>query len=253
MKSKKAKIASVLFISVIMILIAASLIYFNFNTVGYRLSVKFHGFEQAADNVWFDKDYTGDKQEALDIIDEAHSRVSDYFGVTKSSPVIIITDNQKKIIRLGGDHDTMIVMLGGVKCYTSISSKWLTTDIIAHELTHAETHERTDSGKFLSRSELPVWFDEGLALQNDYRERYDYLSHIDEFPEEMISSTDLNKLAKSEYFYASDDTQRYYNYLDSKEEVKKILSDYDSQSICELLEKIKNGDRPDEIFSPSNP
>lgn len=48
---------------------------------------------------------------------------------------------------------------------------------MAHELTHAETHYRIinfwDCFNIVNQAgKVPRWFDEGVATQNDYREKY---------------------------------------------------------------------------------
>ena len=83
--------------------------------------------------------------------------------------MIIICDEEKLLAKLGGDHDTQTVLFPVKKSYISISTEYLNVDVLAHELTHAELKERL-SDKALRK--IPTWFDEGIALQNDYREQY---------------------------------------------------------------------------------
>lgn len=248
MHKKKIRIVPIILICIAVFLIVSVLVLATFDHTGYRMTVKFHGFTEVSDNVYIDKNYSQDTSQALDILEKAKDRVRNYFGEIKSRPVIIITDDQKKIDRLGGDHDTMLVAAGQFRAYTALSTKWLTVDVAAHEMTHAEEHTRADSGKLGTKSSLPVWFDEGLAMQNDYREKYDYQAHINDFPEDMISSVDFSKLSDADFFYLTDDTHRYFNYLVSKQKVTEILSEKTDHTINEMLDMIKSGQSFDSVF-----
>ena len=54
----------------------------------------------------------------------------------------------------------MTLLINGVHSYTSLSSEFLTADVLAHEMTHAETHQRIYQNS-TDTSSIPIWFDEG--------------------------------------------------------------------------------------------
>jgi len=58
-----------------------------------------------------------------------------------------------------------------VNSYIVVSPEYLNVDILAHELTHAEVHARVFTGRLWDWLSIPTWFDEGIALQNDYLEK----------------------------------------------------------------------------------
>lgn len=170
---KKGKRIALCAAGLLVLLTAALAVYlFWFTPTGYRMSVPIHGFSKVGERTYVDRGWTGDTQQLLSQIAEAQERVRGFFGEVRSAPVLIVCDDPAKIGRLGGDHDTMTVVLGGVRSYTAVSSEFLNVDVLAHEMTHAETHWRLYAGGRSSEARVPVWFDEGLAVQNDYREPY---------------------------------------------------------------------------------
>lgn len=168
---KKGKRIALCAAGLLVLLTAVLAVYlFWFTPTGYRMSVPIHGFSKVGERTYVDRGWTGDTQQLLSQIAEAQERVRGFFGEVRSAPVLIVCDDPAKIGRLGGDHDTMTVVLGGVRSYTAVSSEFLNVDVLAHEMTHAETHWRLYAGGRSSEARVPVWFDEGLAVQNDYRE-----------------------------------------------------------------------------------
>ena len=171
MKKKGKKTHAVLIAALASSMLSA-VAFAQFTPFGYRMTVPLRAFTQAAPDVYIHKDFTGDSVEAIQIVDEAKKRVAEYFGEAKSAPKIILCDDAGTLSKLGGDHDTATVAIFHVYSYIALSSEYLNVDVAAHELTHAETHQRIFAGKVGSPPLVPVWFDEGLALQNDYRAIY---------------------------------------------------------------------------------
>lgn len=94
---------------------AAVMIYFFwFTPSGYRISVSIHGFSKLTDHVYVENGWNGKPEELLATLEEARQRVTELFGGMESAPTLIICDNEHKIKRLGGDHDTMTLLINGV-------------------------------------------------------------------------------------------------------------------------------------------
>ena len=174
MKSAKRQIKkrAIIFLVVIGLLLAASVGFFQFTALGYRMSVPYRGFTELLPRVYVQNSYSGDQAQILDVVTKAQDRVAAFWGDTKSRPLLIISDDPQTIARLGGDHDTSTAVLWRASSYISIAKAYLNVDIVAHELTHAELHARLYEGKLRPETLVPIWFDEGLALQNDFRPQY---------------------------------------------------------------------------------
>jgi hypothetical protein len=175
------------------------------------------------------------------------TRVSDFWGNTESSPIIIICDNDKTLKKLGGDHDTTSVVIFKAYSYISISSQYLSVDVVAHEMTHAELHTRIYDGK-LPQKLVPTWFDEGVASQNDYRTKYN-----DEAwsaaTNNGLDIIDLNEIDTAPEFYSGTASDRVYRYIVSRHEVKEWIGRNGIDGLIELLSKVNSGDNFDQLYS----
>lgn len=226
---------------VALVVITAVLVYFvQFTALGYRVTVPLRGFSAVASNVYVHRGFTGDIDQALRTVDDARSRVAAYFGEIRSDPIVIMCDDSATIAKLGGDHDTTTAVLFGAHSYISVSSEFLNVDVIAHELTHAETHARLYKGKLWNGQLVPVWFDEGVALQNDHRERYDEDAWKEATGngENVVALSDIDTVAE---FYAGESEQRRYRYIVSKHELSGWIALHGVDALLELLDEVNRG------------
>lgn len=247
MMTKKGKVKLCTIIAIIIVLMVATVVFLQYTSLGYRISIPYRNFSEAQANIYIENSYSGDKEEAIKIVNEAKSRVSDFWGNVESSPMIIITDNQNTIAKLGGDHDTSTIALFRVHSYIAVSDEYLNADVIAHELTHAELHTRIYKGKFLPHNLVPTWFDEGVALQNDYRDRYsdDAWTEITNGGSDILP---LDGMDTAEEFYAGDKDDRMFRYVISRHEVKSWLEKNGVDKLIELLDDVNDGGSFNELY-----
>lgn len=243
MKAKKKEAILSVIISLILLIVAAVVWFFEFNPTGYRMSVSHRAsFEKISDNVYVNKYYSGSRDEITHLIDEAKSRVKDFYGSLTCSDrtAIIICDDEKLLAKLGGDHDThhLSTLFPVKRSYVSVSTEYLTIDILAHELSHAELYERL-SGKAFRR--VPTWFNEGIALQNDCREQYG--------PEAWAEQTDNGKkivahedMDTSAEFYSGTKEDRRFRYLNAKHDVAQWLEKHGLQGFMALIDRLNGGE-----------
>lgn len=170
MIAKKKKV--LLIIAILLILATVVVAMFQFTQFGYLLTVPYRSaFTEIASHVYINSNYAGDRQELLEMIEQAKDRVRTFFGdvLFQDETTFIICDDEKLTRKLGEDHATVIFSFPTEVHYICISDEYLELDILAHEITHAELHTRLSAE---AQKRIPTWFDEGIALQNDYRERY---------------------------------------------------------------------------------
>ncbi|MBQ6021027.1 MAG: hypothetical protein IJL26_12715 [Clostridia bacterium] len=203
-------------------------------------------FERLSDGVYINKNNAGDREAIAALIDEAKARDAAFFGELRSldDTVIIICDDEKLIATLGGDHDTQTMPFPAKKSYISVSDEYLNIDVLAHELTHAELHGRLAVKPLLR---LPTWFDEGIAVQNDYREQYG--------PEAWEEQTDggNNTVAPEDMdtpaeFYAGTAEDRRFRYLNAKHIVAEWMEAHGRQGLLELIDKLNDGADFDDAY-----
>ncbi len=250
MKKHKIKKRYFIPVLVITILFIVAVLYFQFTPMGYRMTVRYRNFTEIQNNIYVENNYIGDTDKIISLIKVARSRNSEFWGSTESEPIIIISDNAKTLEKLGGDHDTLTAVFFKVKSYISISSEYLNVDILAHEMTHAELHARLYKGK-LPQTLVPTWFDEGVAIQNDYREQYN-----DEAWHEKTDNgsylIELNNMDTPEEFYGGSSDDRRFRYLISRYELKTWIKKNGMDSLIQLIREINAGEDFYELYYKTN-
>ncbi|WP_455618472.1 hypothetical protein [Eisenbergiella sp.] len=231
---------------------AAVMIYFFwFTPSGYRISVSIHGFSKLSDHVYAENGWIGEPEELLATLEEAKQRVTELFGGMESAPTLIICDNERKIKRLGGDHDTMTLLINGVQSYTSLSSEFLTADVLAHEMTHAETHRRIYQNSADTAS-IPVWFDEGLAVQNDYREPYSNETWL-KLTDDGQNIPPLSEYGSGETFFSGSTEDRRARYCLAGHEVSLWLERNGRSGLLSLLKGVNQGESFNALYFAGSP
>ena len=233
MKKKICLIISILLILVVDVVI-------QFTQFGYLMTVPYRSaFTEIADHVYINQNYSGNRQELLGMIEQSEERVKAFFGdlYYMDDTIFIICDDNGLIRKLGEDHGTVCVDFPSEKRYICISDEYLELDILAHEITHAELRARLS---VKAQKRIPTWFDEGIALQNDYRERYS--------EELWIAQTDngkntvaLEEMDTPSEFYAGEAEDRRFRYLNAKHELSGWMAEHGQQGLLKLLEQINDG------------
>lgn len=246
MKTRKIKKRCLISLLVFIMIFTAAIFCFQFTSLGYRMTVPYRNFTEIQNNVYLENGYCGDIDEVKSMVDEARNRVLEFWGNLESTPTVIISDNAETLAKLGGDHDTATAVIFKVYSYISVSDEYLNVDILAHEMTHAELHARIYKGK-LPQTLIPTWFDEGVALQNDYREQYS---------EEMwYKKTEngtyiiaLDEMDTPVEFYAGSVDDRRFRYMISRHEVKEWIEKNGVDSLMRLIEKVNAGEDFYELY-----
>ena len=236
----KKKIILFIILSILLLSVIAAC-FFQFNPYGYRMTVPYrYSFEEIADNIYINTDNAENKEEIIELIDSAKERDRVFFGELQcvNDTIIIICDNDRLLSKLGGDHDTFTSAFPFKKNYISISDEYLDIEIMAHELTHAEFHSRLSLSAL---KEIPSWFDEGLALQNDYREQYGLEAWIEQ-TDNGKNTVALEDMDEPSEFYAGTADDRRFRYLNAKHEVSEWMEIHKRHGLLELFDKLNNGE-----------
>ena len=231
---------TVLFITIPIVLVAVVVLLLQFTRYGYLMTLPYRSaFTEIDEHVYINKDYAGDRQELMEMIGQAKDRVNNFFGGLsfQDETIFIIYDDEKLMRKIGEDHATVVFNFPSETRYICVSDEYLELDILAHEITHAELHTRLSAE---AQKTIPIWFDEGIALQNDYRERYSEA--------QWIAQTDNGKKAVAledmdtpSEFYAGEAEDRRFRYLNAKHEIDVWMTSHGQQGLLELLEKLNDG------------
>lgn len=177
----------------------------------------------------------------LELIKKASDRIESKFGSMRSQPIIYFFDLeggfwQRKLNPYGST-----IHLGYRTC-VAIGPYGQNIDVVAHELMHAEIEER--AGFWTRATKIPDWFEEGLVMQVDLRERYNLpVGHPTKYVTELFS--------RRKFYVSSPDGVLTQNYAAAKAEVGAWLSQASAKGVYENLSEIKEGTSFDSIWQNS--
>lgn len=235
-----------LFLLLIAVLLSLLLSFFILLTkpAGKLLTLRFRGFDRIGSNIYLDKEYHAPDKEVEKMVNTAMKRVEEFYGGLKSDPTIVFSDDDVTLSELGLEGQPAVTMTFGFtgKSYIVVAPSGFDVDILAHELTHAEFHSMIKD-----ISVYPVWFDEGLATQNDYREGYSYEQWI-YFTDHGKKVPPLYKIATYDDFYSADDEQRNLNYVTAKHELSEWYKSAGPDGLFKLVERVENGESFTEVY-----
>jgi hypothetical protein len=173
-----------------------------------------------------------DQQRYVQLTRDARVRIESTFGTVESKPILVFFDRPEGFgpFRLNAYGSTQFI---GSRACVLVGPKGQNIDVVAHELMHAEIHHRVG---YLKRFlQLPTWFDEGVAMQVDYRPRYS-LS-----PQDAQKTAYVRDFTTYSTFFKGDDQALRRNYASAKHEVASWLSKVGSTSLYSRLQRMRDG------------
>lgn len=127
--------------------------------------------------------------------------------------------------------------------------------VMAHELTHTELYERL--GWWKMKTDIPTWFDEGLAIQFDSRfsKNNNFAAKYIDFKEslEMYSLGNQNQIPLTELttfrqFFGNNPSFTSLAYLTSGMEVAKLISHNGPKTFLAKIATIEEGKAFSDVF-----
>ncbi|MEM7098835.1 MAG: hypothetical protein AAF541_11295 [Pseudomonadota bacterium] len=170
---------------------------------------------------------TADDHCESQILDQASARVVDLFGEQSSQPWIRCLDAPH--LGLGKTIGTTN-FAPGLPAIIILNRDGHNVDVIAHEWAHAELAERV--GVLTRTYRLPTWFDEGLAMQVDFRADYGDVALAKMLLE--AEAPELDQIDSPSTFYQSG-VQGRVHYAWSRCVVSSLL---EKEPLSSLIQKI---------------
>lgn len=168
------------------------------------------------------------------LIHEARKRIGETYGEPESEPVIVFFDDPQTFSPLFLNEVGQGPSVGSRSCLI-IGPRGQSVDVIAHELIHTEIHHRVGAWGMLM--EIPAWFDEGVAMQVDYRERF-IVS-----PESLPDTSYVRA-----YESYSDFSSGEQSYAAARREVMELLAKTPANRLYSNLARIRNGEPFERVF-----
>ncbi|WDE06733.1 hypothetical protein SG34_007465 [Thalassomonas viridans] len=221
-------------ITAIMLLI---LLTTGFITQKYALAcetVQFSEYKQVAANI-FSSPGVENVQGVLRSIAEGKQRVGSTFGAMTASPKVVLVSTKDEAAGFGANSTASAHYTPMGTCIV-LGPKGQNVDVAAHELTHAEIGHRV--GWLRHLLEIPVWFNEGIALLVDHRKPF-LIENIQLSQEEVKA---VKKLDTSRVFFAGENIHK--NYLASRLAVNEV----EPSLLYEKLALIRDGASFEDVF-----
>lgn len=197
------------------------------------LAVGIAGLQPLGDRIYSDTDSTEAHQGYQSLVDAARDRITATFGAPESRPIMVFLQAPEGFgpFKLNAFGSTQMI---GSRACVMIGPSGQNVDVVAHELMHAEIHHRAGAvARFL---EIPTWFDEGVAMQVDYRSRYTLESRAEHDPSEVRA---LNTAAS---FFSTNDKDLTQNYASAKAVVAGWTGRIGANALYERLRRLQAGE-----------
>jgi hypothetical protein len=209
--------------------------YFQETLEGRSYLAPWSGLTRLDDGLYVDPGMPPEERERVKtVVSESLQRVEHFFGTTTSRPTIIATYTPALQEWLGTTAGVAHRSLIGSNIVLSPTGE--NVDVLSHEWTHCVLGARVDAMTLL-RGRLPVWFDEGLAMQNDRRPLY----AVDAV-EGMPTPEELVIIATRDGFQTGGGKGAVYAYRLARQEVARWYRIAGKKGLNEFIRRVKEGD-----------
>jgi hypothetical protein len=169
------------------------------------------------------------------LIAQAEKRDSEFLGSLACKPSFIYCDNETDYALYGNKSGSPACTHTKLGAYIVLSRNGLNADVIAHEILHAELYQRL--GFFKYQFAIPVWFNEGLAMQTDYRAEFSEDS-LKKFSDGFRYLPELKDLRTSSQFYSGIERDILLNFSAARYEIKRW---YTKDKLTHLITALTHG------------
>ncbi|NLR93802.1 hypothetical protein [Flammeovirga agarivorans] len=206
------------------------------------LVIDAYEFKQVG-NLYYRPDVSEEKITALNtMLEQAKERNLEFWGNNTASPKFIYCDTDDDYRRFGSPMMTPAGTHPHFQSYVIISREGLNLDILAHEICHAELSARVG---FVTRAlKLPVWFDEGVAMQIDHRNYYS-LDSLAVKSNQFTELPDIENMGPAQ-FWGGNHSDIRMNYLTAKYKIQQWDPE---QNLSLFIKKINEGASFEEAYS----
>lgn len=163
---------------------------------------------------------------------ESRERIANTFGEPKARPVLVYFSRPDGFgpFKLNAFGSTQFI---GPRACVMIGPKGQNIDVVAHELMHAEIHER--AGFWNRFMKIPTWFDEGLAMQVDYRPKYVLAA------EDAHAKDEVRQLTSFSSFFKGGEKVVVSNYAKARVLVADWVAKVGKASVYQRLYQLRDG------------
>lgn len=173
------------------------------------------------------------------LLSESRIRIKNTFGVPGAKPIVVFFNDKNAFLPLKLNEYGSTQFIGSRVC-VMIGPKGKNIDVVAHELMHAEIAAQV--GYWNRLTQLPVWFDEGLAMQVDFRPQYVLRDGAG------AGTRYVKTLGSVREFFVPNSDLLTMNYASAKAEVASWVAGVGHKSVYGQLERVRAGESFDAVF-----
>lgn len=204
--------------------------------------INYHGLDEVGPGILAAGDVTMDQRRDFARLHAAAKlRIANTFGATRATPVIVIGSAEALQERFPGAGSYASTIFIPYRSCVLVGPNGHDVNILAHEALHAEIHHRV--GHWYRLTQIPTWFDEGLAMQVDFRERYLWSAQFG-----AVSSSTVQQWTSRSQFFKGDDDELTRHYAMAKEEIRQWVQKLGREHVYGFLERVRQGGRFAEIY-----
>jgi hypothetical protein len=183
----------------------------------------------------------GERADLLELRSQARIRIAQTFGAPRAQPQMVFFTRPDTFWPFKPNQFGSAPAIGNYACVL-IGPKGRSVDVIAHELMHQELFARI--GWQRSLTEVPIWFNEGIAMQLDYRPQYNLVENRAETPD----TEGVRALQSVRQFNHGGALEVRQHYAFAKLEVKKWLAKSGRDGLYQRFERIRAGESFDAVI-----
>lgn len=231
MKSSK-RVKNILLALVLLLLVGAACYKLASHEVVRCYLVRWSDLDNIAPNLYVDPAMSdSQRQILLSSLANAKERVTTLYGEFMANPVIIAGHTMDVMKTYGGNSYNQAgrTYITPVATFIVLGPEGIVSiDVLSHELAHVEFAAMIG---YSNKNKVPNWFDEGLAVQFDYR-----YSEV-----EWQAVTDGGKLAPDLDQIGIIKHDDWLGYTTAKHEVRRWLDVVGQEGFFALLQSIQSG------------
>ena len=233
------------------IFVAVVSYYFIYTHIFYCQTVAFSDFEEVSQKLYVSEGTdAAQRQRMYEAIGKARKRVVAFWGESVGEATLILCSNPEEYLKYCHSDEGAGCSLGTPwgDSYIVLNPYGLNADVVSHEMCHDELFARL--GWWKTTTEVPQWFNEGLALMLDrrfvaeteplprflaYKDEWLYLTHGAQMVQE------LDDLKSMRGFFGGNQRHVMLAYTTAGMEVSYWLLLTGMSSMRVLLDAVRSG------------
>lgn len=176
----------------------------------------------------------------LSLLSGARARIGTTFDAPRATPLVVFFQDPQLFWPLKVNVYGSTSFVGSRTCVL-VGPEGHNLDVVAHELMHAELAERV--GYWQRLTDIPTWFDEGVAMQVDLRSKFD----VPQRP--AIDTSYVRQLTSNWRFSDPDGELLTRNYASAKAEVAHLRDGMGAHEFLQRLDRMRKGERFAAVFA----